>query len=71
MNNRNRRINRASYYNEAKRIWEHYWYEKVPCGYKIHHINRDYTSNHVSNLALVTHSSHAKIHDLGRTVSGG
>ena len=58
------------YYGQlAHRIWEQHWNEKVPHGYHVHHVDRDYTNNGVSNLALVTASNHSRIHH-PRTSSG-
>jgi len=48
--------------NEARRVWEDYWHEKVPEGYLIHHVDRDYTNNDICNLALLTYGFHNRIH---------
>lgn len=53
-------------YRQARKIWEEYWREEVPSGYVIHHVDKDYGNNDVCNLALLTHSYHAKVHNRGR-----
>ena len=47
---------------EAKRIWEEWWRQEVPEGYLVHHVDRNWRNNEISNLALVTRSYHTKIH---------
>ncbi|MCK4826408.1 HNH endonuclease [bacterium] len=51
------------YYGDvAKKVWEDYWREKVPEGYLIHHVDKNFKNNHISNLALITPGFHTKIH---------
>jgi len=50
------------------KTWEEYWKEKVPCGYYIHHIDRDPANNDICNLALVTSHYHAILHDRGKWI---
>ena len=64
-NNPRWKVGKYTYYRrQAKEIWEEYWREEVLKGYVIHHIDRDYTNNDISNLALLTRSFHAKVHGI-------
>ena len=51
-------------WKEAKRTWEEYWREEIPDGYIIHHIDRNIANNEISNLALLTRTYHAKVHNV-------
>ncbi len=46
-------------------VWEKYNGD-IPEGFHIHHKNHDKANNHIDNLALVSHSSHAEHHMLER-----
>jgi len=54
----------------ARSVWEIWWNQKVPNGYDVHHMDRKRKNNEISNLALLTHSYHAKIHRLKDIESG-
>jgi len=45
-------------------VWE-YYYDKIPIGYDLHHINHDKTDNRIKNLELYTKSEHAKKFNTG------
>jgi hypothetical protein len=48
--------------NKAREAWEEFWRQEIPPGYYVHHIDRDVTNNEISNLLLVTASTHQLIH---------
>lgn len=52
--------------NYEYRIWEEHWRETPPKGYLIHHVDRNPKNNHIANLALITRSTHALIHNAHR-----
>ena len=42
---------------------------EIPEGYDIHHRNEDKTDNEISNLELIEHGEHARLHSTGRVTS--
>lgn len=50
----------------ARKVWEEYWREKKPKGYVIHHMDRNIKNNNICNLALLTVSFHAGLHNRKR-----
>ena len=50
----------------ARKVWEKYWREKKPKGYLIHHGDRNIKNNNICNLALLTVSFHAGLHNKQR-----
>ena len=42
-------------------VWE-YYNGKIPSGYEIHHIDFDKSNNDISNLQLLSHREHKKLH---------
>lgn len=54
------------HYRDAKRVWEKCWRRKIPKGYHIHHVDKNYKNNNITNLALVTDNYHAILHNKGR-----
>ena len=55
--------NKRSYNKIARRNWEEYWRQEVPKGYLIHHVDKDIKNNEITNLALITHRTHAINHE--------
>jgi len=53
-------------WNYKRAVWERYWNEFLPKGYCIHHVDRNPRNNEISNLALITRSTHEKIHQRAR-----
>lgn len=43
-------------------IWKHH-YGPIPDGHDVHHIDGDYNNNVPENLAIITRSEHAKLHN--------
>ena len=54
---------RNHYKRIAYKVFEEYWHEEPPKGYYVHHVDRDFTNNHIVNLALVTPGNHSRIHN--------
>lgn len=50
----------------AQRIWHKWWRQNTPEGYAIHHVDGNRRNNDITNLALVTCSEHARIHNRRR-----
>jgi transposase len=46
----------------AYKIWEDYWRQKVPEGYLLHHMDRNYRNNDICNIPLLTLSFHTSLH---------
>jgi len=46
-------------------VWE-YHNGSIPEGYDIHHLDRDRTNNHISNLELIIKSEHSKRYNTGK-----
>jgi len=46
----------------ARSIWEKWWNQIVPDGYDVHHVDGNKRNNYITNLALVTHVEHSRIH---------
>lgn len=49
---------------------EHQWvwidnFGEIPKGYDIHHIDLNHLNNDISNLQLMTHSEHMRLHMIG------
>lgn len=42
-------------------VWRHY-YGEIPKGFHVHHIDGNKSNNDISNLTLLTHSAHMKLH---------
>jgi len=61
-----------SHYNElARKAWVEWWEQWIPMGYMIHHVDRNFKNNEISNLALVTAGYHKTIHKKGKPRNAG
>lgn len=48
---------------QAKKIWcRHNGVDNIPKGYHVHHIDLDPTNNDISNLQLMLHGDHMRLH---------
>lgn len=51
---------------KARRVWEDFWGIDIPKGYDIHHTDKNIRNNRISNLTMLPHGHHTKIHNLKR-----
>ena len=47
-------------------VWKHY-YGDIPKGFRVHHVDGDKSNNDISNLALLPHEAHVKLHAKNRS----
>lgn len=55
--------------NLHRAVWTHYRGE-IPEGHNVHHLDGDKTNNKLSNLELIDHAEHARIHTTERQRTG-
>lgn len=59
------RADSCGYVMEHILVWENATGFPVPNGFCIHHIDRNKKNNDISNLCLMTHGTHTKLHHTG------
>jgi len=54
---------RGCYQKKARKVWEKYWHERIPTGNDIHHFDRDFKNNDITNLTMLPHGNHMRLHN--------
>ena len=49
---------------KARRVWVEFWGIDISKGHDIHHIDKNIRNNKISNLRMLTHGHHTRIHNL-------
>lgn len=54
--------NNSNYVFEHRLVWEEFWGQLLPRNYDVHHIDKNSSNNDITNLVVLSHPAHVKLH---------